>query len=107
MGLPAAKHGQAPSALLRSAIITSTYICGVSANLATLFVGIGRIAIHPYKSRRNSMYNYLIISNINRASGCNFSNDLMLTASEAMPATWGKLMKPIAINRGAVADSAN
>lgn len=33
--------------------------------------------------------------------------DLMLTASEAMPATWGKLMKPIAVNRGAVADSAN
>ena len=72
----------------------------------TAFV-LGRIAIRPYGTRRNSMYNYLIISDINRASGCNFSNDLMLTASEAMPATWGKLMKPIAINRGAVADSAN
>ena len=106
MGLPAVKHGQAPSALLRSAIITSTYICGVSANLATLFVGIGRIAIRSYKPRRNSMYNYLIISNINRASGY-IVNNLMLTASEAMPATWGKLMKPIAVNRGAVADSAN
>ena len=32
--------------------------------------------------------------------------DPMLTASEAEPATWGKPMKPIAINRGAVADSA-
>ena len=52
------------------------------------------------------MYNYLTISNINRASGY-IVNNLMLTASEAMPATWGKLMKPIAINRGAVADSAN
>ena len=72
----------------------------------TAFV-LGRIAIRPYGTRRNSMYNYLTISNINRASGCNFSNDLMLTASEAMPATWGKLMKPIAVNRGAVADSAN
>ena len=93
MGLPAVKHGRAPSAL-----VVSTYICGVSANLATLFVGIGRIAIHSYKPRRNSMYNYLIISNINRASGY-IVNNLMLTASEAMPATWGKLMKPIAINR--------
>ena len=71
----------------------------------TAFV-LGRMAIRSYKPRRNSMYNYLIISNINRASGY-IVNNLMLTASEAMPATWGKLMKPIAINRGAVADSAN
>ena len=41
----------------------------------------------------------------NRASGCNFNNP-MLTASEAEPATWGKPIKPIAINRGAVADPA-
>ena len=71
----------------------------------TAFV-LGRIAIRPYGTRRNSMYNYSIISNINRASGY-IVNNLMLTASEAMPATWGKLMKPIAVNRGAVADSAN
>ena len=41
----------------------------------------------------------------NRVSGY-IVNNLMLTASEAEPATWGKPMKPIAINRGAVADSA-
>ena len=70
----------------------------------TAFV-LGRIAIRPYGTRRNSMYNYLIISNINRASGYSLCN-LMLTASEAEPATWGKPIKPIAINRGAVADSA-
>ena len=29
----------------------------------------------------------------------------MLTASAAMPATWGKTMQPNNINRGAVADS--
>ena len=32
--------------------------------------------------------------------------DLTLTASVAMPATWGKPMNPRGINRGAVADSA-
>ena len=30
--------------------------------------------------------------------------DLTLTASEAMPTTWGKPKKPRSINRGAVAD---
>lgn len=30
--------------------------------------------------------------------------DLTLTASTAMPATWGKPIKPKGINRGAVAD---
>ena len=33
--------------------------------------------------------------------------DLTLTASVAKSATWGKLMNPRGINRGAVADSAN
>ena len=42
----------------------------------------------------------------NRASGCNINNPA-LTASEAMPATWGKPMNPRDNNRGAVADSAN
>ena len=41
----------------------------------------------------------------NRASGYNINNPA-LTASEAMPATWGKSMSPRGINRGAVADSA-
>ena len=34
----------------------------------TAFI-LGRIAIRPYKPKRNSTYNYLILSNINRASG--------------------------------------
>ena len=34
----------------------------------TAFI-LGRITIRPYKPKRNSTYNYLILSNINRASG--------------------------------------
>ena len=46
----------------------------------------------------------MVTSAINRASGYSFNN-LMLTASKAMPATWESTMKPKGINRGAVADS--
>ena len=38
------------------------------------YYSLGCIAIRPYKSRRNPIYNHLIISNINRASGYIFNN---------------------------------
>ncbi|MGM9813255.1 MAG: hypothetical protein ACI30V_10510 [Muribaculaceae bacterium] len=49
--------------------------------------------------------NNLITSDINRASGCSFYN-LALTASEAIPATWGPVKYPNKYNRGAVAHPA-
>ena len=56
-------------------------------------------------SARDYLYKEQSLPTHNRASGCNLYN-LTLTASEAMPATWGKSMNPRGINRGAVADSA-
>ena len=45
-----------------------------SATAPRLCVGsyysLGCIAIRPYKPRRNPIYKHLIISDINRASGC-------------------------------------
>ena len=38
------------------------------------YYSLGCIAIRPYKPRRNPIYNHLIISDINRASGYIFNN---------------------------------
>ena len=59
----------------------------------------------PIQIKAKFIYNHLISSEINRASGYNSCNPA-LTASAAMPATWGKVMPTRIYNRGAVADPA-
>ena len=68
----------------------------------TAACALGHIAIRPTINGCN----HLIISFINRVSGYIIYN-LTLTASEAMPATWGNTTQHNNINRGAVADSAS
>ena len=65
------------------------------------YYSLGCIAIRPYKSRRNPIYNHLIISNINRASGYIFNNPTLERSDYVGKATALQIT-----NRGAVADPA-
>ena len=60
---------------------------------AACILRLGSIWYTPTNQGQNTIYNNLTISNINRSSAYTFRN-LALTASEAMPATWGKRMPP-------------
>ena len=69
-------------------VFDADILCGIgfSAGFAALHQRLS-IVKHLRRFHRN-IYNHLPASDINRASGY-ILNTLMLTASEAMPATWG------------------
>ena len=69
-------------------VFDADILCGIrfSAGFAALHQRLS-IVKHLRRFHRN-IYNHLTASDINRASGY-ILNNLMLTASAAMPATWG------------------